>query len=704
MRLTHYLYILPLTFLAACSSEKLEQSQPATDHPSGPIQLTAGIVEGGSAAVTRAGEENADHNKHLALDNLTKLALQVSGTWTNHDPVSVVETTTATAGVETATDSKHNSVTCNPILYWDDYGTADEANASTGRTTGLTIYGAAINGKDTVPTISNWTAQGWAVPADQSTNGSKPADKDLLISNNVQASTAVSGKELDTGNYKFDERNYGKLLIFKHALSKITVNVKAGTGFEALDAADIWLTSNEVGAAATTTEWPYTTGKINITTGEVTLPGTPATITMCPATTATTGYNVTKEALVIPGSKFTSDNATIVRIKANDNNYYVTAEKIRAAISGNHTTDGAYSTEAGKNYIINVTLNKTAIQVTATVTNWTEVIAEEVSPKINISDALGATDQPLGNDFTFSFYRSTSLGNGYSTKSGDYYPEEAYVSNSSGDWVMHETLYWPNHDIHYQFRGVWPQTTTDTDTTKPHVEDGTGDTNGCQVIKVQNTAYTANTFPSDLMIARPEIDPATECASNEHEKKSLYDDGICATEGKINLNFRYMMSQVEVYLTTNDGGSDMIELTKVKVELVDIFSTGDVKLGSREVVPTGTAAAYVLGDQAATPNTYTYDGSTKKGHTENKAIVPQDLTDVKFKITITNSGNTKDVYYAPVKDIYKEGSTTDKVTPNGKWESGYHYVYNLKLTKTAVQVTATLADWKTVTASEEVWF
>ena len=73
-------------------------------------------------------------------------------------------------------------------------------------------------------TETNWEALSWTLPTDQRPTGYQPADKDLLISNNVRAET-------DDGTYKFDLRNNGKLLEFKHAMSKITVNLKAGAGF-----------------------------------------------------------------------------------------------------------------------------------------------------------------------------------------------------------------------------------------------------------------------------------------------------------------------------------------------------------------------------------------------------------------------------------------------------------------------------------------
>ena len=742
MKLIHYLYIAPLAFLAACSNDHL----PATDHPDGQIQLSAGIVEGGQQAVTRAGAEDS-HAKHLGLTNGTKLALQVSGTWTGHSPVDVVKTTTATVGAPfdvkvNDVTKQHNNVSCSPVLYWDDYGSAAEGNydpanptatkndAETivyGRGIGLTIYGVAINGKTTAPTVGDYTALSWTLAADQTATNNTPADKDLLISNNVQAAPGATTS--NDGTYKFDDRASGKLLEFRHALSKITVNLKAGDGFTGSTFAGTPTVTlvNKEGATVATDSWAYTTGYVNVTTGVVSSQANPAVITMNAATTdatlAAAGYTVTKEALVIPGSAFASDAATIARIDADGNIYYVTAAKIREAIdtyksnaSDAHATAGAYETEAGVNYILKVIVNKTDIVVTATVTNWTDVESEVVDPVINVSASFGETGSTMG-DGSFSFYRSLALDNGYSANKtlidSKYYPEESAVSKSGDDWTMSPTLYWPNHNTHYQFRGVWPRTES---VGGPRVEDGSGTTSGYQVIKVQNVAYDDETFPSELQIARPEFADKTQtCTNNEpgHTTTNLWTGGICATEGEINLNFKYMMSQVEVNLsTTNNSLGDAVTLSGAVVEIVNVYSTGDVKLGDREVMPTGSTGSYTL-------NT-TFQGHDNGNNVINitshpnrrwSAIVPQTLTystpqaaeNVKFRITITNDDGSIDVYYADVNPILESGKST-KVAPNGKWESGYHYVYNLMLSKTEVKVTATLANWTTVTASENVWF
>lgn len=710
MKYTHYLYIASLAFLFACSSEEQVTTNPDIniEPDNGEIMLSAGI--GSQKAATRTFTDF-----HQAFTQNTQLALQISGTWTGHSPVSVVQTTTATVGTETSSGSKISSLTCNPIRYWEDYGSSDADNATTGRTEGLTIYGAAINGKTALSIADNqWTAYPWTLPTDQSSANNTPADKDLLITNNVQSGTG-------DGTYKFVDRASGKLLEFTHALSKITVNLLAGDGFGGSFGSampEVKLTSNE-GNATTNAEWAYTTGTVNITDGTVSSQGTPAVIYMYQTATPTTSYTVTKEALVMPGSQFSSDDAIIVRIKVADNIYYIKAKNIRAAMTTAGDTD--YWTKAGKNYVINVRVNQTGVKVTATVTNWTDVSAAQVAPVINISGSYGTPDAALGDE-TFSFYRSTSLNSGYSTTPAsllvnNFYAQESAITKSGDDWTMSPQLYWPDHKTHYQFRGVWPQTVTtagDGILSSPRVEKITHSTTDYQVIKVKNEKYVSGQFPSDLQIARPEIAEGIQCTNSEpgHTKTHLYSGGICATEGTITLNFRYMMSQVEVELTTTDNTlNDAVTLTNAKVELINVHNTGYVKLGDRGVIFT---------DADAVAN-YTLDPITDnnvENYTNKRlsAIIPQALTydsnnplaatNVKFRITIYHDGNTNtidDIYEADINPILQQGASS-LVAPYGVWESGYHYKYKLKLSKTKVQVTATLANWTTVNASQDIWF
>lgn len=729
MKHIHYLYIGALAFLIACSSEERITTTNGNDRSSDAIELSAGIVEGNAKATTRAVAE-ANHANHQTFSDDTKIALRVSGTWTLHEPSTIVETTTASLdGVAEETDGKHNKLSSSPVLYWEDYGSSDIANMGEGkgRKAGLTIYGAAVNGKSLenaglvalLNTETNWDALSWTLPTDQRPTGSLPADKDLLISNNVKAGT-------DDGTYKFDQRKNGKLLEFKHAMSKITVNLKAGDGFAGYSFAEaypvVYLTGNE-GDPSDESAWTYTTGTVNITTGAITGQGDLKYITMSQALTPNEDNNITKEALVMPGSLFKKPTGTapnlvypvIVRIKVDGNIYYVSSEKIRKAIDESNfdkPSSEDFATLAGKNYVINITVNETGISVTATVANWTDISADNVAPVINLVGQLGGEASNWGADKQFSFYRSTALNTGYSSTTGDYYPEESELryTHSSQTWALNPVLYWPDHNTHYQFRAVWPKTGTGTGAQSyPRVENVTHSATNYQVIKVNNVAYSVGSFPSDLMIARPDVeDQNGNCGSREsntvHPKKNLYTEGICARTGAINLTFNYMMSKVEVNLSTKENSSDpdYVNLTNAKVEIVNVYNNGDVRLGDRTV----NCGNY-------SKDSYTLDVGASANN-RLSAIVPQNFAytdplangNAKFRITIYKDGNTNnidDIYEADLQPILVQEGTSAAAAVDG-WKSGKHYVYNLRLTKTKVQVTASLTPWTEVRATQDIWF
>ncbi len=177
--------------------------------------------------------------------------------------------------------------------------------------------------------------------------------------------------------------------------------------------------------------------------------------------------------------------------------------------------------------------------------------------------------------------------------------------------------------------------------------------------------------------------------------------GICARRVPINLNFRYMMSQVEVNLTSSIvGADDYVDLTYAEVELVNVGTAGNILLSDRSAKITTES------------NTYSLNSVSSSSIHYHDIIVPQTLVSnnsnkVKFKITVysDDTKTAKDVYYADVAPIkVKKAGSTDEAAAVSVWESGVHYVYNLKITKTEIKATATLTDWQTVEASEDVWF
>ena len=702
-----------MALISACTSEDDIKPIYTVGEADNVITLRAGVSTGESDVQTRATDSG--HTNHLALTQGTKAALRIDGTWTDHRPdENVSQLTTATIGSETSSGSKHNSVSMSPVRYWDDYGTADPTNIS-GRNTGLTIFGVAVDGykkdgdfalpsetNNNLSSISDWKVLPWTLDSDQTSGWTS---KDLLTSNNIKA-----GEGYD-GTLKFDDVKSGNasdLLVFTHAMSKVTVKLTAGAGF---------VDSKFVSTPTVTLLGFYTEGKVNVegkTTTATTTTSHDISTHLDEGGQGNTTANFS--ALVFPGNSF-ANTTQIAKIEADGNVYYVTAEKINAA----NTADQDVF-ESGKNYIINVIVNKTEIKVSATVTNWVDVESEQVSPVININVNYGTTDTGSSENFdSFSFYRSTSLdehySNGLTGNANGYFVSEAIAKKPAGSesqWKFYNStnndatevhLYWPNHNTHYQFRGVWPTTSVGTDDTQtaPHVSK-VSESDATQKIDISNAAYSSSqNYPSNLMIGRPEV--TGNCTNTEtgHTPTDLFSGGICATEGKVNLNFRYVMSQVEVVLSTSgEGSSDRVNIdANTVVEIVNVAKKGYVRLGDREVVPSDDAT-----------NSYTLDKVSGEGNDlkRHSAIVPQVLayptagasTNARFKITVTNGDGTKDVYYTDINPIKKTGSS-DPVAPDGKWESGVHYVYNLKLTKTEIKVSATITDWTRVDASDDVW-
>ncbi len=720
------------------------------------IALTLGMNNSPTASTTRSGLATRAEStpSYVALQANTGILMRVEGTWTKHDPESIIKTTNASAE-SAAEGTKYNTVSSySPTLYWDDYGTADPANASTGLTQGLAIYAVAVDGTTTAPTVKYDTANSsdewgstdessssstlsWSTIEDASNVNDQILHKDLLVSNNLSGTgdpgrlTFAEHKAIRKNTEDKDEKQ--SRLVFNHVLSKITFKLKAADGFSNYQFTNPPIVELTRGKSDDTeTNYCYTEGSVNIKKGVATATtSSTSKVTLKQTGTATVeNYEVvTEEAVVYPGTVLGSNKTDIVaRVNADGNIYYVTAEQIMTAIDNYYsssTTDAdKYHTKAGYNYIFNITVKKTAINVTATVTDWTGITAETVTPVINVSAAVGNTSTDTNSLTGFSFYRMADEETGdnrkYSSsfKSDDnsYYKEEAYgklsgdgttktcqfYSTSTSETPM--SLYWPDHQTHYHFRGISPETgSSSSDTGKPLVVDYTksDNTTTSQGILVKNCAYSSSTFPSNLMIGMPEISENNKmCGNKEHTNGNgevdMSEHGICARTGNINLNFRYMMSQVIVNLSTTVEDASKIHIDgNTKVEIVGAETEGYVDLHTREIgsFKSGSTKGYTL----------TKSSSDTQRH---DCIVPQSLNNLQFKISVyaeDDNNKLRDIYYATISDIeVSEGEDSEKKKISA-WESGKKYTYNLKLSKSEVKVTATLTDWETKNADTDIW-
>lgn len=682
--------------LGSCTSEDFWDTFDRT--VDGPIEFTVGVeASPAQRALTRA-EESPATTGYYAMQPNTRVRLRVDGAWNRKPTSAISKQTTCTA--ETATGTINAlSFTESEKLYWDDYGFGDPDN-SENYSKGLQVLGVAVDGMDEAPEIndkSKWESLPWAV----ATDGKNVLNSDIIVSNNLYVN-----------RYKFEKptKEHPGNLVFTHPLSKITINIKAGVGFtkgsigkttykfEEDPVVTLTHAKSLDGITNSANDYCLTNGTINIATATATAASEGKyKAAVIAGTTSTTDktYTVIKQAIVYPDTQFgDNDDDVIAVVQADGNVYYVTAKQIRAKITevGGHTD---FKTKAGYNYIINVTVNKTGLLTTATVTAWNEVVSDEAYPKINVTGSETQTvSLPSSVCGKFNFWYSETIDGGYVCGA-----TPSIISDGTMDWKETNLLYWPDHNTHYHFRGLFPYRDEDAKTGPLVVED-----KGIQVVKVANGAYNASTSPSNFMIGMPEFDDETLCGNKEtgHTQVDMRTGGICAREGYINLNFRYMMSQVEVNLTSNStDASSKVVLDNATVELVNVGTEGNILLSNRS---------------AEITNEGTFTLPHTSGYNYHGVIIPQTLIDnaatdknkVKFKITLyTDATKTTktNVYYADVAPIkVKEKNSSADAAATDAWQSGVHYVYNLNITKTQINATATLTDWKTYEASEEVWF
>lgn len=604
--------------------------------------------------------------------------------------------TLATTGEADGTVSK---LTFNPVRYWDD---------AHSRSSALSVWAVAVpgvTGGANAKIVAPWNGKAawsgtspankqlaWSISAAQNT--STMAAEDLCFSNNIANYIPTSGTDRRL-KYKMVNSEFDKTgkLVFYHALSKITVKVVEGAGFDVTSLSDfnfdVKTSEQDVAGAVPFTMKGFSLGgTFDVATGEFNSVNSTTTITSL-HNAGKTAEGYTLEALVMPGTNLSTlslDDAMAFSLDGNA--FKVSSATLLAKVREGISNDSWTTIEAGKNYVFTLRINKTAIKVSATVKDWEVLNAAPDAPIIKVTDSYGVeANATTLKAFTsdFSFLRSTSINSNYA--------DEADAVYSSG-YTLSPALYWPDHNTHYFFRGIWPL----IDDAAGHVP--VASFVGKNAISVANCTYSADTYPSDLMLGYPRTAAAapTGGADNKHCTAHNLDvslNGICATEGEIRMNFQRAMTRVTVKLVSSEeGAKDRVEFNEhTIIEIVDGYTSGKINLadGSSDFT-----------DVSKTAWTMPLVGTDYANR--SCAVVPQSLgTDgaldnLKFRITV-GDGVTQDKYETVlgIRNIKVGGNyITD-------WEPGKHYQYTLTITKTGIVIKATLKDWDEVKGSEEIW-
>ena len=515
---------------------------------------------------------------------------------------------------------------------------------------------------------------------------------------------------------KFDQGH----LIFNHALSRLTITIKSGKGFNGKP-----FKLSEAGVQALGMNQ---TGTLDVSTGVWSGLST-ATITTNPAKEGTTPDASYKTSMqMLPGYAFNNGNTTnVLKFTIDDNEYYITQDLIFDALNENAANNGLstseetkYTMEQGKNYVLTITVKKTKIEsLTATLAEWEEVAAVE-KPLDNsyVTLSLKNTDGTACEDF--DLYR-LGVGDGIhtsqTTPSADAYENYKWFGNytdkaTTKDHTDHTLIqngtnwetkwYFEDNKTFYHFR------TVNTDTEILGDEDDTKD-----YFEIHDGAV-ANTDPhwgAPLKNYDGTDKPASKYNITEGDHEGYTDiiyKAIGSTTGTIAIQEFHMLSEIQVIVKTKsaaDGGVKLYDNTKepdkqfTTVTLYQFAQNGQVKMGNGFVT---AQEPYTHEAQLTQPTTF-----FKTDPTETNAftwrVVPQSLnrdaakTD---KVAIKIQTPDNNLYYCieDLSTIKPQGSST----PITHWLPNHRYIYTFVISKKGIdQITCTVADWIDVKAADK---
>lgn len=747
---------LVLSLLAACSSDDVP-AVPTDGTDKSPIEFSmsgtgasVGLDSRGASAASRAGFRES-----------TRIVMRIGSQKSGRTDQDKYTRTTATAEPQGTKDYSTVTFGTGKMRYWDD---AD------GRDSQLSVYAVAVpdkNDEGILPDtqLGNYTPSNTWELEDATTEASyntikwqlstnqsgKVADEDLCFSNNIQTGgkNGVYRYNFGTGSYpsfpgvanidnledgimkftKDGSSEVGKFdlghLIFRHALTRITVKLIAGEGFEgkpfAFSVEHVKIYNVTLTNDATT---------LDVTDGSWSGAVTGQTITkMSLLTTADAGCHRQLVAHTIPGDVIPQGGTTKrIEIVVDGNIYYLTDEMLYDAFSASTgvTFDGTnVKLEQSKNYEINVRVSKKRIdEITATVVPWATVAGKEKEVN-NAYISLNLYDSATGTKIKGSnppkFYRLDDPSTNFIFNDNDWinykwYTE--YVRHTDDlEWdatnnCWKSKWYFENNRASYHFR------MTNADDGDIKLAPGAGEPfAGADYLNI-TTNSTDTWWGAPMKSGADLVYDFTNDSQDTSAPKGGYSSslhwGIAATEDAVKMTLLHIKSQIDVVLKTSTKANgtpaeDAVTLhdgTKAAtVKVVRAYSTASVELGRGMVKTTGTTGDLALKE----PTTYF---KTDKVETNPYRLnyVPQPLSRgssdadyVGIEITppdgnIYKINHLSEITASSVSSGNGQGQTTG--TAITRWLPNHHYTYTFTLTKKGITATATITKWNEVIASD----
>ena len=431
-----------------------------------------------------------------------------------------------------------------------------------------------------------------------------------------------------TGVGKFNKGH----LIFKHALSRITVNIKKGTGF---------VNGNPFQFSTNTDiklkNFPAD-GSLNLETGQWSIT-TSNDITRMASKTAESGAAFTYYAQVLPGYQFTENGSeNVMEFTIDDNTYYITKKMLFEALTkdadsnpiNQNEIDGEAGSQyvemkQGKNYNLTITVGKKAIdQITATLIDWVPVTGSNTDA-FNSYITLNLKDATSTKCSNFDLYRFDANFNYIYTDQngvtkpnldnwfGDYTDKAVLQETSTGSGNWSTNWFFESNKAFYHFRSVdkgmaiQGNTGESSSTVNDYFNIYSGPINNSWEesgspatanlsVKVNDLKYNDYHWGAPIKGTANALTYITTGDDKELAYGQYIEYAIGSTNSTINIIEQHMMANIHVVLHTGQkaDGTDMsgAKVTlrdnsnkATKVTLTNFYGEGTVELGRGLVTP-----------------------------------------------------------------------------------------------------------------------
>ena len=537
----------------------------------------------------------------------------------------------------------------------------------------LTGAAAAANYVNGTPWFTETTEKetvSWNVSTDQSASTTIP-NEDLTYSNNIQPNPNTSPKpngydgvysynfstgaytpvladnisnltDLGDGVMKFQLKDnlqptgIGKFnkghLIFNHALTRLTIHIRKGTGVVAENAFAF-----NAGGQIQVQNVPVS-GTFDIETGKWTA-STPGTITKMAAATAKDAEKDVHNymAQFVPGYTFVDGvtGTNVMQFTIDDNTYYITQDMIYdalyeteanriAAYGYSNNGTGQFEMQQGKNYDLTITVGKKQIEtITATLVDWVYV-AGTMADGDNSYVTLSLLDAVNGKNCKhFDLYRlDAGVDYIYTDQNGSTLPEmynwngnytdkattltETTEGNASNVGIWKTNWYWESNKSFYHFRTIDKEMAIQGtgDATNDYINVYSGPINdtwstGNNSTAVNDKKYNDYHWGAPMKSSATALTYSLTGSDNALAYGPYIHSAIGSTHSTINMIEQHMMANIHIVLHTGkkadgtavEGGKITLkdgDNKAVRVTLTNFVGNGIVELGRGLVNANGT--------------------------------------------------------------------------------------------------------------------